>query len=166
MRESTRGICSRSAFSLVELLIVILVIAICAAVVVPMAAGTDDLQVVSAARIVASDLQYAQNAAISSQQPVTVIFTPATETYSLSNASGPLIHPMTKEAWTVNLADQSGFDKVDMASASFGSGASVEFDEMGSPDNAGTVTLQSGAHVYTVSVAAATGKVTVTCVGQ
>jgi len=89
-------------FTLLELIVVIFILAIVAAVAVPMAVGTGDMQVISAARLISADLQYAQNIAITTQQPVTVTFTPGTESYGLSNASGSLIHPITKEAYAVD----------------------------------------------------------------
>jgi len=156
----------RSAFTLLELMVVVLILAIAAAVAIPYAVSTSDLQVISAARMLAADLQYAQNTAITSQTPITVSFNVNAESYTLSNASGALIHPITKEAYVVNFALQKGFDKLDISSVSFGGSANVAFDELGSPDNAGSVTLQAGPHVYRVDVAAATGRVTVTALGS
>ncbi len=157
--------CSRG-FTLVELIVVMAILAIAAAIIVPYATGTTDLEVISAARVAASDLQYAQNVAIVSQSPVTVTFAPAENRYSLSNASGPLIDPMTKESYVVDFDTRSGFRQLRMVSASFSGSNSVTFDEMGVPDNAGTVRLQAGSHVCEVGVASATGKVTVTIIGS
>jgi len=154
-----------AGFTLVELLVVVFILAIVAAVAVPMAVGTGDMQVISAARMISADLQYAQNAAITTQRSVTVTFDPSAESYSLSNASGALIHPITKEAFTVNFMSREGFNALDVVSADFGENLSVTFDELGAPDSAGTVILRAGPHVYQVSVATATGKVTVTSTG-
>ena len=84
----------------------------------------------------------------------------------MSNESGPLIHPITKEAYIVNFDSQKSFDKLDIVSASFGGSATVTFDELGTPDDAGSIILQAGPHVYRVEVAAATGKVTVAISGS
>jgi len=152
----------RRGFTLAEVLVVVVVLAVMGALVLPHAVGTTDMQVISAARMVTADLEYAQNQAITTQAPVTVTFTPSEERYALSNASGPLIHPMTNEAYETDFTARRGFEELDMVSASFGGAASVTFDELGAPENAGTVRLQAGAHVCDVSVAAATGKVSVT----
>ncbi len=165
MAYSVKNHSARSGFTLVELLVVMMILAISAAVIIPYAIGTNDMQASSAARMVVSDLQYAQDTAIVSQTPVTVTFNASSNSYSLSNTSGPLIHPMTKEAYIIDFTTQRGFGQLDIVSASFGGAATVTYDEMGSPDNAGTVTLQAGPHVYQISVAAAIGKVTVTSVG-
>ena len=153
------------SFTLLELMVVVMILAIVAAVAVPMAVGTGDMQVISAARMMSADLQYAQNTAITTQRPITVAFDTSAESYSLSNASGALIHPITKEAFTVNFMSREGFNALDVVSADFGENLSVTFDELGAPDSAGTVILRAGPHVYQVSVATATGKVTVTSTG-
>ena len=53
-----------TGFTLVELLVVVLILAILAAVVIPQAAGIGGTQAQSAARLVLADLEYAQNNAI------------------------------------------------------------------------------------------------------
>ena len=155
----------RNGFTLVEILVTVMVLAIAAAMVAPYMSGSGDFQAASAARILASDLQYAQNTAITSQDPVTVTFDPNSESYHLSNASGQLIHPITKSAYVVSFSSREGFDRLDVASASFDGAMTVTFDVLGSPDHPGSVTLQAGPHVYQVDVAAATGNVTVTASG-
>ena len=109
-----------------------------------------------------SDLQYAQDTAITTQEPITVTFDTGTDSYTLSNESGPLIHPMTKLAYVTSYAAMRGFGNVNLVSAAFGgNNADVTFDELGAPDNAGTVVLQAGNQTYRVLVAVATGRVTV-----
>ena len=141
---------------------VLLIMGILAAVVVPNAMGTSDLHAVAAARMVATDLQYAQDTAITTQTPITVTFEPTLERYRLSNASGTLIHPITRQAYIVSFPSLRGFGEVDVVSASFNGAASVTFDEIGTPDAGGTVVLRAGPRVYTLTVAAVTGTVTVT----
>jgi len=134
--------------------------AILAAVVLPTISNISGLQATSAARILAADLQYAQNVAITHQQSVTVTFNVSTESYSLSNTSGALVHPITKEAYTVGFGADKDFKNLDIVSASF-TGAAVTFDSLGVPDNSGTVKIQAGTSKYDITVAPATGKVTV-----
>ena len=150
------------AFTVAEMLVVTVIMGLAAGMVLPFVTGTSDMQAMSAARMLASDLQYAQNVAITSQETVTVTIDPANETYQVANASGVLIHPMNRTAFIVQFKALTGFDEVDIVSASFGGAALVSFDELGAPNNAGTVAVQAGSNTYTVTVAAATGKVTVT----
>ena len=154
-----------AAFTLIEILVVLVILAIAAAIVVP-SLNSSDLQATSAARMIAADLQYAQNVAITTQGPVTVTFDPAGNSYWLSNASGALIHPMNKSAYSVDFDSQSGFGQIGIVSASFGGISSVTFDELGAPDSAGSVTVQAGASGYVISVAAVVGRVTVATAGS
>jgi len=150
----------------VEILVVVIIMGIAAGVVIPMAVDSGDLQAAGAARMLASDLQYAQNVAITTQTPVTVTFAVSGDSYTLSNASGPLIHPMTKDAYTVDFNTTNGFSTVDVTSAAFGGGDEVTFDELGAPDNPGSVRIQVGAYTYQVTVSAATGRVKVAMAGS
>jgi len=138
-------------------MIVLLLLAIMAATVVPMALDTSDFQTKAAAERVVADLAYAQNQAIVQQDPVTVTFSPETEIYTLSNASGPLVHPMTGGDYVVDFASSPGTGQVNLASADFDGEAAVTFDVLGAPNEAGSVTVQAGATSLSVSVAAVTG---------
>lgn len=152
-------------FTLVELMVVLVVLAIVSAVVVPHAIQSSDMEALSAARVLSADLQYAQDMAITTQQDVTVTFSPVADTYVLSNASGPLIHPINKTDYIMAFATQRGLGEVQIQSASFGSDAFVTFDEVGSPSAGGSVMLQAGAYTCQVNVAPTTGKVTVAASG-
>ncbi len=151
-------------FTLAELIVVVVILSISAAMVIPYATNTSSFQAVSAARVLSSDLEYAQNVAIVTQTPVEVVFDVAGDIYTLydANTSTPLKHPITKEDYVTDFSMQSGFSDLDILSANFDGNQSVTFDEMGAPDNSGNVRLRSGVHTYRISVAAATGKVTVT----
>ena len=148
-------------FSIAELIVVLVILALAAGMAIPYVSSVGDTAVSSAARLLACDLQYAQNTAITSQTPVTVTFNTAAESYTLSNTSGVMIHPINKSNYVTDFTSQRGFSEVDVVTASFASASTVTFDEMGSPDNAGTVTLQAGPHTYTVGVLPGTGYVTV-----
>ncbi len=153
-----------AGFTLMELLVVVFIMLIAAAIVVPYASATSNSSVVSASRMIAADLQYAQNVAITTQTPVTVTFNKNGRSYTLSNQSGSLINPMTKAVYTVNFAAMSGYGPMVFNTVSFGSGAAVTvtFDVMGAPDNAGTIKLVAGPYVRQIDVEAATGNVSVT----
>ncbi len=151
----------RCAFTLVEIIVVLVILAIAATVVVPYATGTSSIQASSAARLIMSDLEYAQNQAITTQTPVSVTFSVSGNSYTVSNASGTLIHPISKQAYVVDFDTLSGFGNVSVSEADFGGASNVTFDALGAPDNNGTVTVVAGPHTYTVTVAPVSGRVTV-----
>lgn len=151
----------RQGLTLVEILVVLVILGIAAAMVVPRITGMGDMQASGAARILLADMQYAQNEAIVTQKDVTVTFDPDGAAYALSNIDGSLTHPLTKSAFVTAFPSTRGYEKVGMVSASFGGTNRVTFDSMGSPDNGGQVVLAADGAAYRLTVAAVTGKVTV-----
>ena len=94
-----------AAFTLVEILVVVVILGIAAAVIVPQMGTRDDLRVDGARRMVMADLIYAQNRSISTQTRHFVVFDTTTNphTYkivtnlSTSNPNGtPVQHPVTR----------------------------------------------------------------------
>ena len=155
-------------FTMAEVMVTIVIIGIAAAIVVPTIGDTTDTQVVAAARSIAADLQYAQNLAITTQSNVYVVFNNAQMSYSLSNnanASPPLISPITSTSYTVTFGSGNGFSGLNSMTAHFGGNATMYFDLLGAPHADGTVQVVAGPHVYVVTVAPATGKITVSDAG-
>ena len=150
-----------SAFTLIELLVTMVIMAIAGGVIVANFSSGDQLDARAAARTITADLQYAQDMAITTQDSVTVTFNIDDESYSLSNTSGPMIHPISKSTYTVSLGPKDGHGNLDGYSVDFAGDVTVTFDELGSPDNPGNIQITFGVYVYQISVAPATGKVTV-----
>jgi prepilin-type N-terminal cleavage/methylation domain-containing protein len=156
------------AFTLAEIMVTMVIIGISAAIVIPSVSDTTDTQTVAAARTISADLQYAQNLAITSQTPVYVVFNNAGMSYSLSNnanASPPIISPITQMNYTVAFGSSNGFSGLGSMTANFGGTATMYFDLLGAPHSDGTVQVVAGPHVYVVTVAPATGKITVASAG-
>jgi MSHA pilin protein MshC len=150
------------AFTLIELVVVLVLLGIVTAMVIPEMAGGASMQAQGAARVLSGDLEYAQSQAVTSQSNVTVTFNKSANSYTLSNQSGTLVHPITKGAYVVKLG-QGPYGSVKIASMTFPSaGTSIVFDSLGTPTPDGSVTLTAGASSYVVTVAPATGRVTVT----
>src|SRR5687768_15113383 len=91
----------RPAFTLVEILVVVLILGIAAAAIVPQMGNRGDLKAAAAARMIMADLIYAQNRAIATQTRHYVTFDTAAspQTYRIVTSMTPLTdvtHPITK----------------------------------------------------------------------
>jgi prepilin-type N-terminal cleavage/methylation domain-containing protein len=143
------------AFSLTELVIVMLLTSILAAVSIP--TFFDSLlfhRVESAARRVKSDLELARQTArlVNSEQVFTVIGM----TYTAGTAVSSLDRP---GSYMVDLSKSPYL--LDALAANFGGLTEVRFDAYGLPSSGGTVLLQAKDHQCTVTLNATTGQVTI-----
>lgn len=159
-------------FTIIEIIIVVVIIAIAAMMAVPMLSSAASVQVHSAASVIAADLEYAKNMAITRQKRYAVFFDVTNDSYEIKVRNGevydPILHPVKKGFYYVMEFASSRLDKVDITEADFDSTATVEFDYMGSPFNgsgsdlnSGSVTVQAGGQSMTVNVAAVTGYITI-----
>lgn len=169
--RSACGVSGSRGFTVVELLIVLVVLAIAAAVVIPSIGTAADSQAISAARVVASDLEIARSLALTTQQPHALVFRPDLKAYKVvANYGGgayatavAVPHPVVQgKLFEVVLAEQSGMGAVTVSSATFGGAAYVTFNSQGEPASPGVVTIRSRNVAMQVSVAILTGTVTVT----
>lgn len=156
----------RAGFTLVELIAVAVITSIIAAVAIPALSSVGLARKRVAARMVQRDLAFARERALATGAVHWVVFTPASDTYSVlaENPSSPgragataITDPATGRTMLVQM-NSGDFAGVDLTAASFGSGAEVGFDWLGRPlatggsllASSGTVTLSGG---YTVTVA-------------
>jgi len=154
----------RNAFTLVEIMLVIVIMGIVAAIAIPMLSKAGSVQVRAAAEMVAADMEYAKSMAISRQQNYTVDFDTAAESYSIKDKDGVIItHPVkTDFDYTIDFTADSRISSVKISTADFNSTTQVTFDRLGAPDNAGTITLTADGITATVTVEAVTGYVSIT----
>lgn len=150
------GLAGASAFSLLELLIVALVMSILAAVATPR--FFDSLlfhRVESAARRLKADLELARTQARLSSASQSISF--LNSTYALVGVKS-LDKPNT--VYSVNLTKQPY--SLDSATANFSNTTAVSFDGYGTPSSGGTVVLTAKSHQCTVTLDGVTGDVTIT----
>src|SRR5689334_5179352 len=91
------------AFTLVEILMVVLILAISSAIIIPQMGTRDDLKAASAARVIMADLIWAQNRAIATQQKQYIVITGQSYTLWYKDATGTLIkstNPVTQSVYT------------------------------------------------------------------
>ncbi|HNS19175.1 MAG TPA: GspH/FimT family pseudopilin [Sedimentisphaerales bacterium] len=145
-------------FTLIELLIVIVILAISAAIVVPMASSAASMQLRSAANMVAADLEYAKSLAIGTGQSHSVEFDAINEGYWIEDATGTTIdNPVKKDfPYSISFPNDGRLDRVEIVSTTFSSDT-VSFNYLGSPTAGGSITLQAGVSQRDVTVEAVTG---------
>jgi len=152
-------------FTLVEVLVVVVIIAIAASIVVPQISAAGSLTIQAAARHVIADLLVAQNEAIAAQATRKMIFDVTNNGYRLTDGSDQtLASPWEANAdYVVNFNDDSRFDAVTLKAVDFKGGTEVGFDALAAPTSGGTIDLQSNddRFQYRITVTEFTGRVTV-----
>jgi len=161
---------SLRAFTLIELIVVMVLLAVGAAMVVPVLSLTSSAQVRAAADVIAADLEYAKSMAISRGQTYALVFDAAGETYQLQDQTGTVLtHPVKRGFnYVVDFSMDSRLDQVDLSSVSFDTTSTVKFDPLGSPFNgddnplnSGSVDVSVGSVSRTIAVEPVTGIVSV-----
>lgn len=172
----------RRAYTLIEVLVVVTVLGIAAAMIVPSMGSTGVLRIQSAARQLVADITYAQSDALAYQSRRAVVFIPGENRYVICEVNGAIVdpetdaifshaHPNDKYDVTIDAEKMGG---AQITGATFDGDPEnhvLVFDEMGgpvqapdsdTPSSGGFVRISGSGFVYEVSVEAYTGRVTVT----
>jgi prepilin-type N-terminal cleavage/methylation domain-containing protein len=171
----------RRGFTLVEILCVVVILGIASAVIIPQIGTRDDLSAAAAARVVMSDLMYAQNRAIAMQKKHYVQF--SGQQYFLydqappttPNATLTITQPVTKGSYMQTFgAANTSLSNASLGTPNFNGLTTLAFDEMGSPysyntattaltalSNAGTISVTNGTITLRISIEPYTGEATV-----
>ncbi len=159
-----------SAFTLLEVIIVLMIIGIISAIAIPLYTSAASVQLKTAANMVASDLEYAKNLSMSTGRTYSVVFNTTTESYRINDANGQVIsNPVHIGAnYIVSFATDSRLNKVNIENAIFGAAGTVKFDYLGTPLdiagnplNSGSVRLSAGGDILTVRIEPVTGYVSI-----
>ena len=146
-------------FTAIELILVIVILGILAAIAYPRFQGLPGIRVSAAAQEIAGVIRYAQSQAISTAYNYKVYFYASTNSYSVyqvnrsSGAETIISNPLKAGNYPVAL-------NTDYPGVTIGADYTVEFDYLGAPDGGGSVTLSGGGNSMTISVLANTGRVT------
>lgn len=136
---------SAQGFTLVELMIVMVIVAIVAAIAIPRySQASARQQLSSAADRVAADLELARTRARAASQTVTVAFSTSSDRYQFNSVGG--------EAVIIEL-DESPYN-VEITRATFGTDNIASFNGFGVPQDSGFVTLVSESGAITVNLLA------------
>lgn len=165
-----------AAFTLIEMIITVVILAIVALMAVPMMSGAADIQVRSAANRLAADLEYAKNMAITHQRPFTVVFdstATATNGYRIvDQLNQPIINPISRQDFVVTFASERSLSRVRIPTDGItldpdSSPKAIAFDYLGTPSsdgqplNSGVITLAADGVSLTVNIEPMTGYVTI-----
>ena len=148
---------------------------VASAMIIPQIGSRDDLVVSAAARVMMSDLIYAQNRAIALQKPHYVRFDGQQYTVSDSTSLAAITNPVSQNPYSVTFQSAgTSLSNVTLGSWGIGGQNTIGFDEMGCPfsyDGVGTASLGSAgtisihslneAATLTISVEPFTGEVSV-----
>ena len=176
-RSNQRSSAGPRGFTLVEILCVIVILGIASAIIIPQIGSRDDLKAAAAARLLISDLMYAQNLAISNQRSHYVQFVGQQYTLMSGSPLAAITHPIDKDPYTMNFAaNRAGLEGVNLVSIDLGGGPVANgvlgFDELGTPFSydgvtatpltaAAQILVRSGTITLTISVEPFTGDTSV-----
>lgn len=165
-----------AAFTLIEILVTVAILAIAALIAVPMMGSAADMQVRSAANRLAADLEYAKNMAITYQRPFTVVFDTSADNNGyrildqILDESKVIKHPVSGQDFDVRFAKERNLSRVKITGLTLEPGTSptkVTFDYMGTPKigedslNKGQITLTADGFSLVVNIEPLTGYVTI-----
>ena len=165
---------SRSAFTLIEILVVVVILGITSAIILPQLGTRDDLKTSSTAREIAADLLYVQNRSISMGKYHYVVFSTSSGKYDVMDSVSPqniITHPVLHTPYEV-LFGTGALQGCTLTTANFDGSAILAFDEMGvpysytagtgaTPLNAGSIVITSGAATITVTIQPYSGEIKV-----
>ena len=168
---------TRRAFTLIEILTVVTILAITSAIIIPQLGTRNDMKAAAGARVVMSDLIWAQNRAISCQQKVYVIISGQSYTIWYKDSTGVLqkcTNPLTQGTYTVTFGQKNTplSDVSIYGTPDFNGQTSLCYDEVGTPYgydgttetqmvSACTVKVAAGQYRLTISIEGYTGEASV-----
>lgn len=185
-KPRTKSSSGRSAaFTLIEIIVTVLILAIAATIAVPMMSSAADMQVRSAANRLAADLEYAKNMAITHQRPFTVVFNDsatADNGYAIqrrddSNNLVTILNPISQGDFDVRFSTVRGINRVRIPVGGVSlvpdnAQDAITFDYLGTPHsdltttsplNSGQITLRdtAGNILLYVNIEPMTGYITI-----
>ena len=165
-RPPTSVLCS---FTLVEMLIVIVLVAIAATLAMPMLADTDATRLQAATRLLVADLAFAQIESIThADDPRVVTFDSVNASYTIAKSSAPgtpITEPITNQPYVTQFGSgrASEMTGVTIQGYSLGGDNRIAFGPYGETDQAttATITLQSGTLTMTVQIDPESGETSI-----
>ena len=161
--DRTRSGQGRRAFSLVEMITVVVVLAVLASIAAPRFSNTlAGNRAIQAANRIALDIALAQQRARATSASQTVSFQAAGHKYTLvampdpDHPTGDYVVELSREPYLASIVTVEF-----KATSEVAGDPNLVFDAYGKPDSGGSVTITVGSHVKTITVDADTGKATI-----
>lgn len=157
------------AFTIVELLIVVVLMAIAATMVMPLFADSGATRLRAATRLLVADLAFAQIESITHADDTCVMsFDQANGAYTIAKSSAPttpMTDPITNQPYVTQFGSGRASETagVSIQAYSLGGDNKIVFGQYGEIDQttAATITLQSGVLTMTVQIDPTSGEATI-----
>ncbi len=169
--------------SMAELLVIIFILSLGAAMVIPLATDQGINQLNKATYRIIADIQYVQSQAIGNRMAQSLVFDPSRGEYYFPPAGDPTQYktdPLTKKDYRVFFRDAVAnitlqtkphtdeFPDIDLVSVNFGGENSIYFNPLGLPADSGgnplstaTIQLRGNNLTRTLAIDTSTGRVTI-----
>lgn len=169
MTTRTSGLRATRAYTLIEILVVVVVLGICAASAIPSMGSASVLRAQAAVRTIVSDITFAQSDALAFQTGRAILFDQANNSWKICEIHSTIIDPNADLIYQSQIRG-TDFGDAHISAVNFGGATQIYFDEMGGPVTAaqGTTPAPNGylevtgsGETYRVTVEGFTGRVTV-----
>lgn len=169
-----------TAFTLIEILIVVALLGIAGAMVIPAMGSTGSLRIQAAIRTIVADITVAQSEAVAFQERRALVFNVEASSYRVISVPGNTLDPENNTLYDpsrrggqyiVSFADEDRYGDARITAASFDGQPALIFDAMGgpiadpganTPSAGGSITVTGSGQTFIIAVEAFTGRVTVT----
>lgn len=161
---------TRSGYTLIEVLIVVTVLGIAAALSVPAFNQTGVFQVQASLRTIVSDIAELQSDALATQQGRAIVFNSSQNSYTMCRVPGTSVDPAV-DGIDTRVIGGAMYGNAIIRNVSFNNSQTLIFDELGAPVSAagsntpaadGSLEVIGSGQTFKITVQGYTGRVVVT----